>query len=40
MICDMGYLKCIGLIPLPKEEREAQRANWENRNNLQLSDIQ
>ncbi|ACV67761.1 PstS family phosphate ABC transporter substrate-binding protein [Desulfohalobium retbaense] len=40
MIGDMGYLKGIGLIPLPKEEREAQRANWENRNNLQLSDIQ
>ncbi|MFO7718786.1 MAG: PstS family phosphate ABC transporter substrate-binding protein [Thermodesulfobacteriota bacterium] len=39
MIGDMGYLKGIGLIPLPKEEREAQRANWENRTNLQLSDL-
>lgn len=39
MIGDMGYLKGIGLIPLPKEEREAQRANWANRTTLQLSDL-
>uniref|UniRef100_Q3ATA1 Phosphate ABC transporter substrate-binding protein, PhoT family n=1 Tax=Chlorobium chlorochromatii (strain CaD3) TaxID=340177 RepID=Q3ATA1_CHLCH len=34
MIGDYGYLKKIGLIPLPKKEREAIRANWNARKML------
>ncbi len=40
MIGDYGYLKNIGLIPLPKEKREEIRKNWENRKELTLSDLQ
>jgi len=39
MIGEYGYLKNIGLIPLPKEKREQIRANWENRVELKLSDL-
>lgn len=39
MIGDMGYLKSIGLIPLPKGEREAMRQRAENWEKLKLSDL-
>jgi phosphate transport system substrate-binding protein len=39
MIGDIGYLKELGLIPLPKKMREEQRAQWENRELLQKEDI-
>ncbi|HCW92584.1 MAG TPA: phosphate-binding protein, partial [Flexistipes sinusarabici] len=39
MIGEYGYLKNIGLIPLPKEKREEVRKSWENRKELQLSDL-
>jgi phosphate transport system substrate-binding protein len=40
MIGNFGYLKGLGLIPLPKERREAMRGRMENRTELQLSDLQ
>jgi phosphate transport system substrate-binding protein len=40
MIGDFGYLKGLGLIPLPKEQREAMRSRMESRTELQLSDLQ
>jgi len=39
MIGEYGYLKNIGLIPLPKEKRKEVRQNWENRKELKLSDL-
>ncbi len=35
-----GYLKSLGLIPLPQDELEAMRAHWEERVTLQMSDIE
>jgi len=40
MIGDYGYLKEIGLIPMPKENREAARDRWESRTVLTKSDLQ
>jgi len=40
MIGDFGYLKEVGLIPLPKERREKARKAWENRTLLTLEDLQ
>jgi phosphate transport system substrate-binding protein len=39
MIGDGGYLSEIGLIPLPKEEREKTRSIWKNRTGLTLADL-
>jgi phosphate transport system substrate-binding protein len=39
MIGDKGLLKRIGLIPLPKAERNAQRAKWAKRVPLKLDDL-
>lgn len=39
MIGPRGYLKDIGLIPLPDKDREAVRAGWENRELLELDDL-
>lgn len=39
MIGDNGYLKNLGLIPLPEPKREAMRARWDARKTLQLSDL-
>jgi len=39
MIGDYGYLKEVGLIPLPKEQREKARAAWENRSLLALEGL-
>ncbi|WP_176493611.1 MULTISPECIES: substrate-binding domain-containing protein [unclassified Cobetia] len=39
MIGELGYLKGIGLIPLPKEEREALREQVKNRTKLTLADL-
>jgi phosphate transport system substrate-binding protein len=39
MIGDYGYLKEIGLIPLPKDMREKQRQAWENRELLTMEDL-
>jgi phosphate transport system substrate-binding protein len=40
MIGDYGYLKEVGLIPLPKERREEARKAWEDRTLLTLEDLQ
>jgi phosphate transport system substrate-binding protein len=39
MIGDYGYLKEVGLIPLPEEEREATRSDWEARTILSADDL-
>lgn len=39
MIGELGYLKGIGLIPLPKAEREALRQQVESRTQLTLADL-
>jgi phosphate transport system substrate-binding protein len=39
MIGDFGYLKEIGLIPLPEQMRTEQREAWENRELLSLDDL-
>ncbi|MGE4266196.1 MAG: PstS family phosphate ABC transporter substrate-binding protein [Deferribacterales bacterium] len=39
MIGDKGLLKRIGLIPLPKAERDAQRAKWAKKTALTLNDL-
>lgn len=39
MIGDYGYLKEIGLIPLPREDRDATREAWENRSRLTKADL-
>jgi phosphate transport system substrate-binding protein len=39
MIGDYGYLKEIGLIPMPREDREAARAAWKQRSLLTKSDL-
>ena len=39
MIGDIGYLKELGLIPLPKKMRQEQRAQWEQRELLKKEDI-
>ncbi|MGE4319242.1 MAG: PstS family phosphate ABC transporter substrate-binding protein [Deferribacterales bacterium] len=39
MIGDKGLLKKIGLIPLPKAERDAMRARWAKHQNLTLNDL-
>jgi phosphate transport system substrate-binding protein len=39
MIGEYGYLKNIGLIPLPEKMRKQQRADWEERVVLELSDL-
>ncbi|AOM02245.1 phosphate-binding protein [Cobetia marina] len=39
MIGELGYLKGIGLIPLPKDEREALREQVKNRTKLTLADL-
>ena len=39
MIGPRGFLKNIGLIPLPADERKAVRARWEKREGLQVSDL-
>jgi len=39
MIGDRGLLKRIGLIPLPKAERDAERAKWSKKTALKLSDL-
>lgn len=39
MIGPMGYLKGLGLIPLPEDMREKQRSAIENREKLKLSDL-
>ncbi len=40
MIGDRGYLKRQGLIPMPKEMREKERKEWENREQLQKSALE
>lgn len=40
MIGDDGYLKNLGLIPLPESKREAMRARWNERQTLQMSDLE
>lgn len=39
MIGGRGALKRIGLIPLPKSEREKVRADWQNRKVLKIEDL-
>lgn len=39
MIGDRGYLTDLGLIPLPRDMREAMRKRWEHREELQASDL-
>ncbi len=39
MIGDKGLLKKIGLIPLPKADRDAMRARWAKHQNLTLKDL-
>ncbi len=39
MIGDNGYLKNIGLIPLPEKMREQQRKSWKKRDVIELSDL-
>ncbi len=39
MIGDIGYLKELGLIPLPEKMRQEQRAQWEERELLKKEDI-
>ncbi|NWO54761.1 PstS family phosphate ABC transporter substrate-binding protein [Chromohalobacter israelensis] len=39
MISPMGYLKGLGLIPLPEDAREQARSDVENRESLELSDL-
>lgn len=39
MIGDYGYLKDLGLIPLPKEQREAVRAKWQAREVITRDDL-
>ena len=39
MIGPMGYLKRIGLVPLPEQMRDDIRGRFENRTKLQLSDL-
>ena len=39
MIGPDGYLKRIGLVPLPDADREKQRSEWENRELLKLEDL-
>ncbi|MFO7875520.1 MAG: PstS family phosphate ABC transporter substrate-binding protein [Desulfovermiculus sp.] len=39
MIGDMGYLMDEGLIPLPKEDREKTREDWEARKTLSKDDL-
>lgn len=40
MIGDYGYLKDVGLIPLPREERDATRESWKDRTALKKADLQ
>jgi phosphate transport system substrate-binding protein len=40
MIGTNGLLKTIGLIPLPKADRDAVRANWNNRQSLTMADLE
>ncbi|OLO11507.1 phosphate-binding protein [Chromohalobacter japonicus] len=40
MISPMGYLKGLGLIPLPEDAREQARSDVEDRASLELSDLQ
>jgi phosphate transport system substrate-binding protein len=40
MIGDYGYLKEIGLIPLPQEQRKEVRKSWEERELLSKTDLQ
>lgn len=40
MIGDYGYLKDVGLIPLPSEDRDAARKSWESRTPLTKADLQ
>mgnify|MGYP001979594600 FL=1 len=40
MIGELGYLKGIGLIPLPKEERATLREQVAERTKLTLADLQ
>lgn len=39
MIGDRGYLKNLGLIPLPKARREAMRKRWDGRATLTAADL-
>ena len=39
MIGPMGYLKGLGLIPLPEEMRSEQRQAVENQEKLELADL-
>lgn len=39
MVGDRGYLKRLGLIPLPAQELEAQRSEWQSRANVSSSDL-
>ncbi len=39
MISPMGYLKGLGLIPLPEDAREQARSDVEDRESLELSDL-
>jgi len=40
MIGDYGYLRDVGLIPLPREERDATRESWKARTALKKGDLQ
>jgi len=39
MVSDRGYLKGLGLIPLPKERLKAERSEWEQRSKLEAADL-
>ena len=39
MVSDRGYLKNLGLIPLPADRLKAERSEWESRAKLKASDL-
>lgn len=39
MVSDRGYLKKLGLIPLPAERLKAERGEWQSRTQLKASDL-
>lgn len=39
MIGERGFLKMLGLIPLPEDKREAMRRRWNQRETLSLADL-
>ena len=40
MASDRGYLKNLGLIPLPEDRLESERSEWESRAKLKASDLE